>query len=64
MMWWAELGGAVKNVLAIACGIAIGRKLGENARAALITRGLAGAAPLGRNHGRPSRNADGPVGPW
>jgi glycerol-3-phosphate dehydrogenase (NAD(P)+) len=39
------LGGAVKNVLAIGCGIAIGRGLGENARAALITRGL---AELGR----------------
>jgi glycerol-3-phosphate dehydrogenase (NAD(P)+) len=36
-----ELGGAAKNVLAIACGIAIGRALGDNARAALITRGLA-----------------------
>jgi glycerol-3-phosphate dehydrogenase (NAD(P)+) len=36
-----ELCGAVKNVLAIACGIAMGRRLGENARAALITRGLA-----------------------
>jgi glycerol-3-phosphate dehydrogenase (NAD(P)+) len=37
----AELGGAVKNVLAVACGIAVGRRLGDNARAALITRGLA-----------------------
>jgi glycerol-3-phosphate dehydrogenase (NAD(P)+) len=37
----AEIGGAVKNVLAIACGIVIGRGLGENARAAIITRGLA-----------------------
>ncbi len=37
----AQIGGAVKNVLAIACGIAEGRKLGQNARAALITRGLA-----------------------
>lgn len=36
-----ELGGAIKNVLAIACGIVIGRKLGDNARAALIARGLA-----------------------
>jgi glycerol-3-phosphate dehydrogenase (NAD(P)+) len=36
-----EIGGAVKNVLAIACGIVWGRKLGDNARAALITRGLA-----------------------
>ena len=37
----AEIGGAVKNVLAIACGIASGRGLGDKARAALITRGLA-----------------------
>jgi glycerol-3-phosphate dehydrogenase (NAD(P)+) len=37
----AEIGGAVKNVLAIACGIVMGRGLGDNARAALITRGLA-----------------------
>jgi glycerol-3-phosphate dehydrogenase (NAD(P)+) len=37
----AEIGGAVKNVLAIACGILQGRHLGDNARAALITRGLA-----------------------
>ncbi len=37
----AQIGGAVKNVIAIACGIALGRGFGENARAALITRGLA-----------------------
>lgn len=37
----AEIGGAVKNVVAIACGIAEGRKLGDSARAALITRGFA-----------------------
>ncbi len=37
----AEIGGAVKNVLAIACGICEGRAFGDNARAALITRGLA-----------------------
>ena len=37
----AQIGGAVKNVLAIACGIAAGRSFGDNARAALITRGLA-----------------------
>lgn len=36
-----QIGGAVKNVLAIACGIVHGRRLGDNARAALITRGLA-----------------------
>jgi glycerol-3-phosphate dehydrogenase (NAD(P)+) len=42
-----ELGGAVKNVLAIACGILDGLKLGDNARAALITRGLAEMTRLG-----------------
>jgi len=36
-----ELGGAVKNVIAIAAGMAEGKQLGENAKAALITRGLA-----------------------
>ena len=35
----AELGGALKNVVAIACGIAIGAGLGDSARAALMTRG-------------------------
>ncbi len=42
----AEVGGAVKNVLAIACGIVEGRGLGDNARAAIITRGLAEMARL------------------
>ena len=42
----AQIGGAVKNVIAIACGIVVGRKLGDNARAALITRGLAEMARL------------------
>lgn len=37
----AEVGGAVKNVLAIACGVVEGRGLGQNARAALISRGFA-----------------------
>jgi glycerol-3-phosphate dehydrogenase (NAD(P)+) len=37
----AELGGALKNVIAIACGTAIGAGLGESARAALMTRGFA-----------------------
>jgi glycerol-3-phosphate dehydrogenase (NAD(P)+) len=37
----AQLGAAIKNVIAIACGIVHGKKLGENARAALISRGLA-----------------------
>jgi len=47
----AQLGGAVKNVLAIACGIVEGRRLGDNARAALITRGLAEINRLGAAKG-------------
>ncbi len=43
----AEIGGAVKNVIAIACGVAEGRKLGEGARAALVTRGFAELVRLG-----------------
>jgi len=42
-----EVGGAVKNVMAIATGIADGMSLGQNARAALITRGLAEITRLG-----------------
>ncbi len=42
-----EIGGAVKNVMAIATGISDGLGLGHNARAALITRGLAEMARLG-----------------
>ena len=43
----AQLGGALKNVIAIACGVVSGRALGDNARAALITRGLAEIMRLG-----------------
>lgn len=46
-----ELGGALKNVMAIATGIADGLKLGSNTRAALITRGLAEIARLGEKLG-------------
>ncbi len=42
-----ELGGALKNVMAIASGVSDGLKLGHNARAALITRGLKEMARLG-----------------
>ena len=42
----AQVGGAAKNVIAIAAGTVIGAGLGENARAALITRGLAELARL------------------
>lgn len=51
----AQLGGAVKNVLAIACGIVEGKKMGDNARAALITRGLAEIARLGMVMGADER---------
>ena len=42
-----ELGGALKNVIAIACGISDGLGFGENARASLITRGLAEMVRVG-----------------
>ena len=44
----AQIGGAVKNVLAIACGIVNGRGIGEDARAAILTRGMAELVRLGR----------------
>jgi glycerol-3-phosphate dehydrogenase (NAD(P)+) len=44
----AELGGSLKNVLAVAVGICDGMGLGDNARAALVTRGLAEMMRLGR----------------
>lgn len=46
-----ELGGAVKNVMAIAAGLCDGLGLGHNARAALITRGLAEMSRLGKAMG-------------
>ena len=47
----AEIGGAVKNVLAIACGVVEGRCLGQNARAALIARGFAEMTRFGLAYG-------------
>ncbi len=43
----AEVGGAVKNVLAIACGVVEGKGLGQNARSALIARGFAEMSRFG-----------------
>ena len=47
----AQIGGAVKNVMAIACGIVDGEKLGDSARAALIARGFAEIMRLGAQWG-------------
>jgi len=47
----AEIGGAVKNVLAIACGVVEGAGLGKNARAALIARGFAEMTRFGLARG-------------
>jgi glycerol-3-phosphate dehydrogenase (NAD(P)+) len=46
-----EIGGAAKNVLAIAAGIVSGRKLGASAAAALVTRGFAELVRFGRTYG-------------
>ena len=54
-----EIGGAAKNVLAIAAGIAVGRKLGASAQAALTTRGFAELARLGRARGARSETLAG-----
>lgn len=42
----AQIGGSVKNIIAIACGIAMGKQFGENARAAIVTRGFMEMARL------------------
>ena len=54
-----EIGGAAKNVLAIAAGIVVGRKLGASALAALTTRGFAELARLGRALGARSETLTG-----
>jgi glycerol-3-phosphate dehydrogenase (NAD(P)+) len=47
----AQIGGAIKNVLAIAAGVTIGKKLGDNAHAAVITRSLAEMLAFGKAKG-------------
>ena len=51
----AEIGGAIKNVLAIACGIVAGKGLGESARAAVTARGFAEMSRLGAALGRKAK---------
>lgn len=58
----AEIGGAVKNVIAIACGVALGRQLGDGARAALITRGFAELTRLGLAMGAKAETLNGLCG--
>jgi glycerol-3-phosphate dehydrogenase (NAD(P)+) len=55
----AQIGGAVKNVLAIACGIIAGRALGASAAAALITRGFAEMVRFGTAHGAEAATMNG-----
>lgn len=50
-----QLGGAVKNVIAIACGVTVAKNLGENARSSLITRGLQEVISLGEKMGAQSQ---------
>jgi len=55
----AELGGALKNVMAIACGAVIGAGLGDSARAALMTRGYAEMLRMARALGARSETLSG-----
>src|SRR3546814_2006186 len=54
----AEIGGAVKNVLAIGCGVVEGAGLGQNARAALISRGFAEMTRFGLAKGARARSEE------
>lgn len=58
----AEIGGAVKNVLAIACGVVDGLQLGQNARAALIARGYAEMLRFGTARGARAETLSGLCG--
>ena len=58
----AEIGGAVKNVLAIACGVVEGLALGQNARAALIARGFSEMLRFGETLGAETETLSGLCG--
>jgi len=58
----AEIGGAVKNVLAIGCGVVVGAGLGQNARASLISRGFAEMLRYGAARGARAETLSGLCG--
>lgn len=58
-MLGAELGGAIKNVLAIACGVVDGKGLGESARAALMARGFAECVRFAASRGAKAETLNG-----
>lgn len=58
----AEIGGSIKNVLAIACGVVDGLRLGQNARAALIARGFAEMLRFGQALGAERESLSGLCG--
>jgi glycerol-3-phosphate dehydrogenase (NAD(P)+) len=57
-----ELGGSIKNIIAIACGVCDGLGLGTNAKAAIVTRGLAEMARLGTALGGKAKTFSGLTG--
>ncbi|MBF0483931.1 MAG: NAD(P)-dependent glycerol-3-phosphate dehydrogenase [Candidatus Omnitrophica bacterium] len=54
-----ELGGTVKNIIAVACGVCDGLKFGTNTKAALVTRGLTEMARLGKAMGAKAKTLNG-----
>ena len=54
-----ELGGALKNIIAIACGVAIGARKGDSARAALIARGFSEMVSFSKAHGAKEKTLSG-----
>ena len=54
-----ELGGALKNIIAIACGVAIGAGQGDSARAALMTRGFSEMVSFAKANGAKEKTLSG-----
>ena len=57
-----ELGGSIKNIIAIACGVCDGLSFGSNTKAAILTRGLAEMARLGKALGAKQQTFSGLTG--